>query len=72
MTNPNFEPGDQCDSSDIVCPYCGSKRQAESDFNDYDEYKQEEECGECGKTFIRWASITVDFYTMQKPEETKP
>lgn len=69
MSAPNFEPGDQYDSTHFICPYCGARWQAEAE--DCDEDEQEEECSKCGKTYIRWASISVDYHTMQKPEKEK-
>lgn len=62
-----FEPGPQMDDCDIICPYCGKSFQAEAE--DADETPKETECSECGKTFIQYASISVDYCT--QPKETK-
>lgn len=48
-------------SDDITCPYCGYTYQPES--CDCSETPQIEECDECGREFLRWASISVDYYT---------
>ena len=66
----NFEPGDQMDSVDIICPHCGHSRQAEPCDGDGDEDPKEEECYECGKKYLHWAYITIDYCT-SKVEDSK-
>jgi predicted RNA-binding Zn-ribbon protein involved in translation (DUF1610 family) len=51
----NFEPGDQLDDYDIICPHCGHARTAEVSDGDGSEAPVEETCGKCGKEFIRCA-----------------
>lgn len=62
-----FEPGDQRDATDCICPYCGYSYQVESE--DIDEQVREQECGECGKTFEYWAEISVDHITRKKEDK---
>lgn len=65
MSN-NFEPGDQMDDTDIICPHCGHRRQAEPCEGDADESPKDDECYECGKEFIRYASISITYHTSKK------
>ncbi len=58
------EPEEQSDDTDIICPYCGNRTQAES--CDNDPYEQETDCDECGKTFVQWANISIDYHTAPK------
>lgn len=62
-----FEPGDQRDGCDCICPHCGDRYQVE--IEDIDERVREQECGECGKVFEYWAEITVDHCTRKKETE---
>lgn len=63
----DFEPGEQSDGVNIICPYCGYDTQAEHE--DVDESPKESECGECGKTFIQWAYIDVTYYTRRMEDK---
>jgi hypothetical protein len=63
----NFTPGEQSDSCDAICPYCGATYQVESE--DYSEFDREEECFECEKTYIIYQSFEVTTHT--KPKEEK-
>lgn len=63
----NFEPGEQSDSVNIICPYCGHDVQAECE--DAEESPKETECGECGKPFIQWAYIDITYYTKRMEDE---
>jgi DNA-directed RNA polymerase subunit RPC12/RpoP len=65
-----FTSGDQSDDNLIICPHCGSSTQAEPCDGDASEDEQEDECSECGKEFIRWAEISITYYT--KAKEAKP
>lgn len=62
----NFEPGDQSDDCDIICPHCGYSRQADSCDGDACEDEIMEECFGCRREFMRYASISVTYYT-KKP-----
>lgn len=64
----NFVPGEQSDSCDAICPYCGAKYQVESE--DYKEFDREDECYECGKTYIICQSFEVTTHT--RPIEHQP
>ena len=66
----DFEPGDQMDDCDIICPHCGWNRQAEPCDGDASEDPSEHECDECGKPFILYASISITYHT--KAKEAKP
>ncbi len=68
--NADFEPGDQSDDCNIICPYCGHSRQAEACDGDADEKPTDDECEDCGKTFVRYAEISVTYRT--EPKEVKP
>lgn len=61
-----FEPGDQMDSCNVICPYCGDEYQADPCDGDGDEEPQERECSECGKSFTLWAEYEVTYHTKQK------
>ena len=45
---------------EIVCPYCGHKRQADFEDN-HTEDNEEAECYACEKTFLYHASILVSW-----------
>jgi len=65
----DFEPCDQMDDCNIICPHCGYSVQAEPE--DSDEHQRTEECSECGKEFVVWAEMSVTYHTRAK-QETKP
>ncbi len=69
MSN-DFEPGDQMDDCDIICPHCGYRYQADTSSGDANETPSDRECDKCGKPFILYASISITFYTEAK--EAKP
>ena len=62
----DFEPGDQYDDNNIVCPHCGFKRLA--DFEDNIEDPSESECEECGKEFVQWAQISISYITKKSKD----
>jgi hypothetical protein len=59
-----FEPGDQMDSCNVICPYCGHSYQPEAE--DYNSDCRDENCDNCGQTFEVWQEFTVDHITKQK------
>ncbi len=61
-----FKPGNQYDDDNIICPYCGYAREAVGCDGDNDPSETDEDCEECGKTFTRWADISVSYQTQQK------
>lgn len=69
MSN-DFEPGEQSDPNDIICPHCGYSFQADSCDGDADETPMDRECEECGKEFVSWGEISVTYRT--KAKEAKP
>lgn len=48
---------DKYDDNNMICPYCGSKYQVESE--DYSEDPRVEECDECGKKYHAVQSFSV-------------
>lgn len=66
--NADFEPGDQSDDCNIICPYCGHSRQAEPCDGDAEETPKDDECDECGKCFVRYAQISITYCTKQMEE----
>ena len=64
-----FEPGDQMDDCDIICPHCGNRTQADSCDGDASEDPSERECDECGKLFILYASWSVTYHTEAKEDK---
>lgn len=69
MNTEKFEPGGQRDDSDIICPYCGYKIQANPCDGDADEDPKDCECGECGKEYVSWAEISITYYTREKDKK---
>lgn len=65
----DFEPGEQSDDCDIICPHCGWSYQAEPCDGDASEDPSEQECEECGKQFILYASISITYHTKAKEEK---
>lgn len=61
----NFEPGEQSDDCDVICPHCGHRRQAESRDGDANSDEIAEDCDKCGKEFIRWAVMDITYHTRQ-------
>ena len=53
--------GDQCDSNDSICPYCGDRYQVETE--DYSEDMQEKTCDNCGKRYWLNQEFSVDHHT---------
>jgi hypothetical protein len=66
----DFEPGDQMDDCDIICPHCGHSYQADPCDGDANEDPSDCECEKCGKVFILYASFSVTYHTEAK--EAKP
>jgi len=60
----DFEPGDQMDGCNIICPHCCYAFQAGAEY--HDERERTEECGKCGKAFVAWAEIYVTYRTKAK------
>lgn len=58
-----FEPGDQSDDCDVICPHCGYAHQAEPSDGDGEEHPQERQCDECGKAYVMWAEYSVTYHT---------
>ncbi len=56
---PQFDS--HIDDDHVVCPYCKSTYQPESE--DYSEDTREEECSECGKKFYLHQCFSVDHRT---------
>lgn len=66
----DFEPGDQMDDCDIICPHCGQSYQADPCDGDANEDPSEHMCEWCGKLFILYASFRVTYHT--KAKEANP
>jgi DNA-directed RNA polymerase subunit RPC12/RpoP len=66
MDTKEFEPGNQRDDDNIICPHCGYKLRADPCDGDADEGPKDCECGECGKEYISWAEISIDYRTSAK------
>lgn len=52
---------DQQDDNVVICPYCETQYQPESE--DYDEDTRAEECEDCGKKFYLRQSFSVTHHT---------
>lgn len=62
-----FEPGDQADNQDAICPHCGHKH---GDCWEWvEEMPKEAECEGCGKRFVVWAQYDITYRT--EPLEVK-
>ena len=66
----DFEPGDQMDDCDVICPNCGYRYQADPCDGDGNEAPSDRECDECGKVFVLYASFSITYHTQAK--EAKP
>lgn len=60
MSKPNSE----MDSCYVICPYCGSHYQAETE--DFNEREREETCSDCGKVYLVYQEFEVTHHTRTK------
>jgi hypothetical protein len=69
MADANFQPGEQWDARDVICPYCGYRHHDTCDiFESSDEAGREMECGECERPFQAQQVVLYRFVT--RPMET--
>jgi len=66
----NDEETETSCESDIICPYCGYRYEAdfESDYC-YNEGDYEEQCPECEKTFTISTSVSITYNTTRKEQK---